>query len=110
MSQNTQIDEKVSRFFIALRLAFERLELVRPETVRAVVLAVCFVALWENGVLPDYPNDKSSNSNIRTMLTFALDPNYSPPPYSEDSWENLISWMNQYILNHTDLTLPKLKV
>ena len=104
--KNTTINISVPNAFLALNVAFKRLSLRSNNLYLAIAISLCLVMLYDNGLLPEYPENSRHQLGFQKLLHFALNFNTQIPDYTESFWNELWLWTQKFILEHTNLTLP----
>lgn len=103
--QNTIGNEPAPLLFEAMRVAYGRLAGGLDTANEAIALGICFVALGEQGLLPDVGGQAHLERGVRQMQQFALHEQERPPDYPPETWRNLRRWMLAH-LHRVDLQVP----
>ncbi len=104
---NLKDEVQMAMLFDAVKIAFSRLATGEKVHSTSIVLSVCFIMLSENGLLPDYSDDKKSKDGIDALNQFALNESANFPEYSQESWESLSRWMYGFLQKHAGLVVPQ---
>jgi DNA repair protein RecO len=94
------------RLYAAVGTAFARLAGARLPDVRPVWLAVVFVLLQEQGLLPVLDGRDPKAAHLQRMLKYAEDVDAAVPEHSAATWADLAAWAIRY-LRHVDLRVPE---
>ena len=103
---NTEVDNSVPNLFQALKIAFHRLSQSGVITTIPIKLGICFIALSDHGLLPDFPDNKRYQLEVDRMMEFSLNIDIDVPDYPQESWGDLWQWMREFIRRNTEIKLP----